>query len=181
MQSTDPTEILITITRDRYGLPILSELKRDRGCKFVTLIKRLQASDRAVRTALDHLILAGLAQKNPGYGHPSRPEYILTPRADRIGIVCLSVWDELKRWDQADVALERWPLPVMFSVHRLNRTYSEIQRACPKISPRALSIALKRLIESGLLNRSITPGSPPATEYHLTPWGNSVVSMLAEL
>jgi len=180
MQSSRCDDWIGKATRFRYCLPILAELQRDWGCKFVTLVRRLGASDRAVRQALDYLMNLGWVERNAGYGHPSRPEYVLSQEGVMIAASSLKVWDELHKWGQVEVAVERWPLVVLSIVNRGCKTYSEIERECG-VSPRALSLSLKRLIDSGLLNRSVTSGSPPATEYRLTPWGTSLCSALAEL
>ncbi|MGH2451320.1 MAG: winged helix-turn-helix transcriptional regulator, partial [Candidatus Limnocylindria bacterium] len=64
----------------RWAAPVLAELDRSRGSRFVTLSNRLALSRESLRRTLTALIDAGLVMKNPGYGHPLRPEYILTER-----------------------------------------------------------------------------------------------------
>ena len=162
-------------TRYRYSLPVLAELQRDKGCKFVTLFRRLEASDRAVRQALDYLMELGWVERNTGYGHPSRPEYILTPRALEIAAECLRVWSELQKWGQTEVALERWPLPILHALGDRRRRYGDLLSELPGLTPRALSTGLKRLAEAGLAARDILPGSPPQTDYRATPWGIALI------
>ncbi|MCP6652244.1 hypothetical protein NL518_29540, partial [Klebsiella pneumoniae] len=65
----------------RWMLPVLAELQRSRGCKFVTLVHRTGASRKAINDTIAALIRLGLVMHNPGYGHPLRPEYLLTTRA----------------------------------------------------------------------------------------------------
>ena len=53
--------------------------------KFVVLQKRLGISRSSLQRTLRALIDAGLVKKNPGYGHPMRPEYLLTERGAKVG------------------------------------------------------------------------------------------------
>jgi DNA-binding HxlR family transcriptional regulator len=50
------------------------------GERFVTLVNRLGASKDAVSATLAQLIDDGVVQRNPGYGHPLRPEYLVMGR-----------------------------------------------------------------------------------------------------
>jgi DNA-binding HxlR family transcriptional regulator len=163
-----------TATRYRYGLPVLAELSRDHGCKFVTLMRRLEASDRAIRQALDHLISVGWVMKNPGYGHPLRPEYILTSEGDLVGKEALAGWQGLCDWGEQEVALERWPLAILGAVTAGARRFGQVQRLCEGISPRALALGLVKLEDSGLVVRSLVEGRPPKAEYLATRWGQEL-------
>lgn len=158
----------------RYSLPVLAELERDGGCKFVTLIYRLQASDRAIRQALDHLMDLGWVGKNPGYGHPSRPEYILTGHPEARSITAKKIWDSI---EPKDLALDRWPIPLVFAAAQGARRFSEFQTALELISPRALAQGLKRLLEAGYLARIVSDGFPPTTEYELTSLGTELAQL----
>ncbi len=162
-------------TRFRYSLPVLAELQRDQGCKFVTLMRRLEASDRAMRQALDYLIEIGWVMRNPGYGHPLRPEYILAPEGSAVAEEALRVWDALREWGEETVALERWPLPVLSVLLSGTKRFAQIQKAVGVISPRALALALTRLQDSGLASRELVDGHPPTAEYAATNWGRVVV------
>lgn len=150
----------------------MAELQRDAGCKFVTLIRRLNASDKAVRQALDYLVEIGWVMRNPGHGHPSRPEYILTPGGAEIH--CLRIWDALKAWGEESVALERWPLPVLAILLSKEQRFGEISRMMGNISPRALAMTLTRLQESGLVTRSVVDGHPPTAMYSATNWAREL-------
>lgn len=163
-------------TRYRYSFPVLAELFRDQGCKFVTLINRLEASDRAIRQALDYLIEVGWVMRNPGYGHPMRPEYILTEVGISIGPAALDIWDALREWKEEIVALERWPLPVLLHLLSGARRFGQIKGLASGITPRALAMSLTRLQESGLASRVVIDGHPPTAEYLPTNWGRELMS-----
>ncbi len=168
-------------TRFRYSFPVLAELHRDQGSKYITLVRRLESSDRAIRQALDYLMSLELVDRNPGYGHPSRPEYILTNEGQELAPICLEVWNELGRWQQLEVAMERWPLPVLDTLNHGETRYTSILKSEPDLSPRALTIALDRLIDAGLVQRTVVDGRPPVTQYQLTNWGRQLGEILAKL
>ena len=171
----DRLSTLIALSRRRWALPALAELHRARGLKFVTLVHTLGASRPAAREALDDLIRLGLAIPNPGYGHPMRPEYILTPRGERLAPACLHVWDTARRLGLVDVALRRWSLAVLTALASGCRRFSEVRAALPRITDRALTLALRDLQDAGLVLRRVLTGSPPAALYTPTPRGGRLL------
>jgi len=162
-------------TRYRYSLPVLAELQRDGGCKFVTLINRLNASDRAIRQALGYLAELGWVERNPGYGHPLRPEYILVDRKDHPAEKALTIWNALREWGNEDVALERWPLSILQKLIEGPKRFSQIQKAYEGLTPRALTLGLTKLLDSGLALRTVIDGQPPSAEYSATNWGRELL------
>src|SRR5262245_29802381 len=75
---------LVALFHNRWSVPILAELHRQRGSRFVTLARTLGMSRESLRRTLAALIESGLVGRNPGYGHPLRPEYVLTTRGERV-------------------------------------------------------------------------------------------------
>ena len=71
---------LAELLNHRWSLAVLAELERTRGSRFVVLLNRIGLA-RVPRVTLSNLVDAGLVERNPGYGHPLRPEYLLTPAA----------------------------------------------------------------------------------------------------
>ena len=57
--------------------------------------------------------------------------------------------------------------------------FSELARAIPQISDRALSQRLKELEAEGILERQVLPETPVRIEYHLTPKGEALASVVA--
>ena len=72
------------IFHHRWSVPVLALLAEERGARLVRLSRALGASPGACRATLDALIELGLVTPNPGYGHPLRPEYILTPAGESL-------------------------------------------------------------------------------------------------
>src|ERR671932_2722006 len=104
-------EELIALFHHRWSAAVLAELRRTRGTRFVVLSKSLGVGRESLRRTLDALIELGLVRRNPGYGHPLRPEYLLTRRGERVAERCATLLALLD--GDAEVALKKWSLPVL--------------------------------------------------------------------
>jgi DNA-binding HxlR family transcriptional regulator len=66
-------------------------------------------------------------------------------------------------------------------VHDLSegaRRFSELEKACPGISPRTLSERLRWLEEEGVVARHSYAETPPRVEYELTPKGIGLLPVI---
>jgi DNA-binding HxlR family transcriptional regulator len=151
----------------RWTLPILAHLHATSGSRFVPLANELGLSRDALRETLAALIAAGLVMRNPGYGHPLRPEYVLTDRGRRIAPICSALLSASREAGVERVALRKWSLPILEALST-ERRYGELRRAVGA-TPRALTLALKELVSAGLVERSVHDGFPPSTTYRITP------------
>jgi DNA-binding HxlR family transcriptional regulator len=158
---------ILTLSRHRWALPIVAQLAATGGSRFVPLANQLGLSRDALRQTLDALIAADLVQRNPGYGHPSRPEYVLTARGRRVAPRCAGVLRELRQHGYEDVVLKKWSMPILVALDKESR-YGELRRNVGA-TPRALTLALKELIARGLIERHVHEGFPPSTSYRITP------------
>jgi DNA-binding HxlR family transcriptional regulator len=104
--------------------------------------------------------------RNPGYGHPSRPEYVLTPAGRRAAPACAQLLAQLRRAGVEQVALRKWSLPIL-AVLTAELRFGELRRAVGA-TPRALALALKELVAAGLVERRVHDGFPPSTTYRPT-------------
>ena len=168
-----------TISRHRWALPILAQLGVTGGSRFVPLAHQLGLSRDALRQTLDALIAAKLVTRNPGYGHPTRPEYVLTEKGRRIAPICASLLQEMRRRDIEDVALRKWSMPILAALSTESR-YGELRRAVGATS-RALTLALKDLVARGLVERHVHTGFPPSTTYRLAPKSRALRRQVARL
>lgn len=170
--------IIRKLTRYRWNLLTMAELARSEGCKFVTLMRRLQASDRAVRQSLDYLIESNWVARNTGYGHPLRPEYLLTDEGEAAGTYALRIVEGLGA-DHVSLGTDRWALPVLSSLETTPLRFGELMDRNSPISPRALAMTLKSLAEAELIGREVGDGFPPSVSYGLTSTGIRLASLLA--
>jgi DNA-binding HxlR family transcriptional regulator len=157
---------MLTLSRHRWALPIVAQLAAGGGSRFVPLANQLGLSRDALRRTLDALIEAGLVMRNPGHGHPTRPEYILTDKGRRVAPSCTRILRELRQGEVEDVVLKKWSMPILLALGGESR-YAELRRAVGA-TPRALTLALKELMARGLVERRVQEGFPPSTTYVLT-------------
>ena len=155
-------------------MALVATLHRESGCKFVTLLHHLGASRDTLSQTLASLIAGGLVMKNPGYGHPLRPEYILTPAGMRAGAACRDAVVAVSRHGVLDVALKKWPMIVLIALGRGATRFNELKDALPGITPRALTGALRDLQKAGLVERLVTEEYPPSALYSLSEQGRSL-------
>jgi DNA-binding HxlR family transcriptional regulator len=143
-------EPLINLVHYRWALPILSELHRNNGCKFVTLVTRLKLSKNALSRTLNALIEQDLMMRNPGYGHPLRPEYILTAKGQQIGQAVFELMQILEQQEITDIALKKWSLPIILVLQDQPR-FTDILEQLPGLTTRALAISLSTLSQAEFL------------------------------
>jgi DNA-binding HxlR family transcriptional regulator len=159
---------LVALFHNRWSVPILAELHRQRGSRFVTLARTLGMSGESLRRTLAVLIEGGLVGRNPGYGHPLRPEYVLTRRGERFAGRSGPLVELLRERGLEEVGLKKWSMPVVYALSDGPLRFSELRDALETVSPRALTLALKELEAAGLVERRVTEDYPPSTVYRLS-------------
>ena len=173
---------LVALFHNRWSVPILAELHRQRGSRFVTLTRTLGLSRESLRRTLAALIDGGLVGRNPGYGHPLRPEYVLTSAGEALAQRLRAARRTAAQRDGLeDVALKKWSMPVVFALGEGPRRFSELRETLERISPRALTLALKDLEAAGIVDRRVTDDYPPATVYRLTRTGRPLATLLRQV
>lgn len=68
-----------------------------------------------------------------------------------------------------------WTPNVVWYLGAGPRRFGELRADIPAISAKVLSACLRRLLEKGVVARSVMPTSPPSVEYSLTPLGAELV------
>lgn len=163
---------LVALCHHRWSLPVLAEIGRTKGSRFATLGGRLGVTGESLRRTLAYLEREALVRRNPGYGHPLRPEYVLTARGRRLAPRLRALVDMLGGAE--DIALKKWSLPVLAEL-REPRRFSELAAALPATA-RALALALKDLEAAGLIRRTVTDEYPPQVRYETTPSARAIAA-----
>ncbi|MER3555280.1 MAG: hypothetical protein C4331_13300 [Meiothermus sp.] len=180
MIETASTAPLVRLCHHRWAIPILAELHRTDGAKFVTLVNRLGLSRDALSRTLETLMVQGWVVKNPGYGHPLRPEYVLTPAGMLLGDGALGVFRVLQESGLEEPGLRKWTLPVIYALACGAERFSELL-SLEGITGRALTLTLKDLEDSGLVLREVRPTRPPTSVYRLRGEAKPLAGWGAEL
>lgn len=176
MPSTASLGALVALGQHRWMLPLLAELRRCGGGRFAELRHRLGLPrDSLVRT-IDVAIAVGWVRRNPGHGHPLRPEVILTAAGAELADIALRLSESLSAQGLAPSALSRWSLPLIHALSSGRERFNEIARTLPGATPRALSQALQKLVANDLVGRSVEAGYPPTSRYRLTERGLALAS-----
>lgn len=162
---------LVTLCHHRWSLPVLAEIGRTGGSRFATITGRLGVTGESLRRTLAYLQGEGLVERNPGYGHPLRPEYVLTPAGSRVAPHAREMLRALT--GREGVGLKKWSLPVLAALAGPRR-FSELRAELP-VTARGLALALKELEAAGLVGRTVTDDRPPHTRYEATPAARGIV------
>ena len=164
------TRSLIELFHHRWAAPALALLADRDGARFVELQRKLDVGRDSLRRALDALIDLGYIRRNDGYGHPLRPEYVITPEGRAEAPLAARVSKAATR----ETLLRKWSVPVLAQLDEPRR-FSELRAALPGVTPRALALALRDLEEARLVRREVRPTRPPSTVYRATRRGAAVL------
>lgn len=178
LPAMDRLDRLAALFHRRWACPALAQLHRDQGAKFVTLVNALGASAGAMRQTIDELIDLGWVRRNPGYGHPLRPEYILTRRGERLAPACDRLDRAMRSIAVQDIALRKWSMPTLYVVGEGPTRFRRVVEALPGITDRAVSLALKDLASAEMITRRVLEGPPPGSAYGAAPPGARLLPIL---
>ena len=172
---------LLMLVQHRWNICILAEIHAHHGSKFVTMVNRIGLSRSSLKTSLAHLKQQELVKRNPGYGHPMRPEYVLTNRGRAIGQDCQVLSQLLSKPSDRDVAYRKWSLPLIAVIGEERMRFSAVRVALGDPTPRAVTLALKMLENQRWIQRKITRDYPPVAGYKLSSRGLEIWYVVREL
>jgi DNA-binding HxlR family transcriptional regulator len=170
------TDSLIALFHHRWAPPALALLDDREGARFVELQRKLGVGRESLRRALDALLELGYVRRNTGYGHPLRPEYVITPAGRDSADVARRASTAATR----ETLLRKWSVPVLVELND-SRRFSELRGALPGVTPRALALALRDLEDARLVRRQVLPTRPPSTVYRATRSGAAVLGRKDDL
>lgn len=172
---------LIELVHHRWNIPVIAELYRRSGAKYITLVNSLDVSRASLTTSLNDLVDQGLVRKNTGHGHPMRPEYLLTEDGLVIGEHCLSLAQLVRQRKEADLAFRKWTLPLVAAIGGEVRRFHEVRELLLDATPRAITLGLKSILEGRWATRTLIDDYPPAAGYELRPKGQRILSCVSGL
>lgn len=181
MLSTKVIGDLSALGRYRWVVPVLALLAERDGARFVVMLNALGIARESLVRTLESAIRMGWVIRNPGHGHPLRPEYILTPEGHGIAQTCRAVIAAQGRLGIAPNALTRWSLPVIGLIANGQSRFNMIERALTGANPRALAQSLKSMVGIELLDRRVVGDYPPVSHYELTRRGGIIADTLMPL
>ena len=81
----------------------------------------------------------------------------------------------------AEIICGKWTLLLVRDLAEGRSRFSELERSLQGISPRTLSLRLRALEESGIVERHTFPEVPPRVEYALTEKGRALVPIVESM
>jgi DNA-binding HxlR family transcriptional regulator len=158
---------LVNVTSRAWSLDILALMHGGVPGRQATLLSASGAGRTAFVQSLAHLVDLGLLERNPGHGHPLRPEFRLTAQGADVARVADSIRNAVPRVLEHDLLRRTWTVPIL-AVSQEPRYFTEIKNELVTISDRALSQSLKQLHEQRWLQRKIDPANYPPRPLYQT-------------
>jgi len=151
---------LVKITSRAWSLEILALLHTGTPGRQASLLSASGAGRTALTQSLHHLVELELLERNPGHGHPLRPEFRLTPSgveaakfSEKIKIVAPESSDRI-------IIRRNWTVPIL-AVSEHPSYFTDIKTRLGPITDRALSQSIKQLQLRHWLQRVVDPSITP--------------------
>jgi len=165
------------LTASRWLIPILAMMHREPGSRFSALVRQLGVSRSMLSASLDTLERERWIVRNPGHGHPLRPEYLLTPAGRDVAAWSAAADRALMAAGIRGPALGRWSLPLLAAFGGGGARFRNLAESLAPISPRALSMALDQLVALRLIEKITELSRHP--RYSVTTAGAALVGELS--
>lgn len=145
---------LVNISAKAWALKILALLDSGVPGRQAPLLAATNASRPAFAASLKHLVDLKLLEKNPGHGHPLRPEFRLTPQGEVAASMASQIINAAPDGEAFAIVKRSWSVPILVIAGTPTR-YSTIKYGLGKITDRALSQSLYFLEQRDWLERTI--------------------------
>lgn len=173
--------LLVNLCSRTWSLTALGLMANGVNARVSPLAAAAGCGRTAMGASVEHLIQFGLLEKNPGHGHPLRPEYRLTHEGESLAEWAAQLAGFIKSERDKALFRNKWSLPLISCLSEEKR-YSDIRRELIPVTDRALSNCLSNLTGSSWLKRSVTNSiSPPMVTYCTMRLGQKVHNHLMSL
>ena len=171
--------ILVKITSRAWALKILALLHQGLPGRQAPLLHAAQANRTAFAASLSHLVDLELLERNPGHGHPLRPEFRLTLQGAAIAKIAAEIVGVGSKPSEAAILRKSWTVPIL-AVTNTPLRFIEIKSELRSVTDRALSKSLGLLHEQKWLLRSVDESNwPPRPVYLAANRGNDISKAIA--
>ncbi len=145
---------LVKLTSRAWSLSILAALHNRVPGRQAPLLAATGASRTAFASSLEHLVGLWLLERNPGHGHPLRPEFRLTPEGKEAAELASKIIRVTPEKDELTLLRRSWTVPIL-ALTEAPRRFSSIRSDLGTITDRALSKSLHQLEAQAWLRRDI--------------------------
>ena len=147
-------KLLVKITSRAWALTILARLDQGVPARQAPLLAATTAGRTGFGASLQHLVELGLLERNPGHGHPLRPEYRLTPLGREAARTARRIVIAVPDDRQSALLRRSWTVPVV-ALTQAPQRFSQIRSHLAPITDRALSQSLQELEARDWVRRQI--------------------------
>ena len=151
---------LVKLTSRAWATPILAAFHRGVPGRQAALLHATGAGRTAFAQSLAHLHTLKLVERNPGHGHPLRPEYRLTPAGIKAAALAARIEGVLPKSQDAALIRRAWTIPIL-AVSPKPMTFSSLKSSLQPVTDRALSQNLQKLHQANWLARDVDVNSAP--------------------
>ncbi|WP_120632828.1 winged helix-turn-helix transcriptional regulator [Ruegeria sp. EL01] len=165
---------LVKLTSRAWSLNILDLLHAGTPGRQAPLLAATSASRTAFASSLSHLVQLGLIERNPGHGHPLRPEFRLTSIGASAAEIASSIVKTVPDGTEFGLLRKSWTVPILALTGSPHR-FSAIKSDLSPITDRALSSSLHQLEAQDWIRRDIvTSGRMPFPIYKAVNTGGAI-------
>lgn len=153
----------------RWAVPLLAALQKEKDLTYAAVSSALKLSRGAFNDTLAALNEQGLldAQKK------------LTKKGEKVAERAHALLAAAEK--QGEVAWRKWSMPIVHALAKKPARFGQLKEALKGVTPRALSMAMKELLDAGLVERKVVDGFPPRAEYTLGPKAKALAPVLEQL
>ncbi len=145
---------LVKLTSRAWALDILAAMHRGVPARQAPLLASCGAGRTAFAASLAHLVDLGFVMRNPGHGHPLRPEFKLTDKGAVAAGMAARVLDQVRQDPARSLLRKRWTLPILVQASQPVR-FSRLRAGLAPVTDRALSTSLMDVEGQGWIRREI--------------------------
>ncbi|MCL6284500.1 winged helix-turn-helix transcriptional regulator [Ruegeria sp. 2012CJ41-6] len=172
--------LLVKITSRAWSLSILALLHDGVPGRQAPLLTQTGAGRTAFAQSLAHLKALGLLERNPGHGHPLRPEFRLTQEGIAIAETASRIRAMVPGQEERALLRRAWSVPILAVGHR-PRYFSEMKGALMPITDRALAQSLQHLRSHQWMDREIDISRHPPRPLYQTVNAGAAISQIIGL
>ena len=159
------TTYLVNLCSRAWSLTALSLIANGTPARVSPLASTAGCGRTSMGVSVRHLLELGILERNPGHGHPLRPEFQLTTHGEDIAEWAAQLSDMINTDQHKLLLRQKWPLPLLHNLPKEKR-YSDLRRELRPVTDRALSNCLSQLRTGNLITRHVSNlRSPPEVSY----------------
>ncbi len=145
---------LVNLTSRAWSLNILASIHSGVPARQAPLLAATCASRTSFANSLKHLVELNLLERNPGHGHPLRPEFRLTATGIKAATIADRITNAVPNDTEFALLRRSWTVPILALTDRPQR-FSGMKSSLIRITDRALSSSLHQLEERDWIQRDI--------------------------